>query len=181
MLEPFSEPGLTIDQEPRGDLPIHLRAADLHARFTEIGLPWGAYFKFTTVRNPWAKLVSLFAYEKAMHRLATNIPFHRWLVDPEGVVAPEYRMLRGDCYTLAFFACDAGGAELVDAVVPVERFNAELPGLLARLGIPAAMTIPRINVTEHDRYTSYYDSSTRRFVELKYGAEIERFGYRFGA
>jgi hypothetical protein len=43
----------------------------------------------------------------------------------------------------------------------------------------SATSLPRYNRSTREHYSKYYDDELRELVRMRFGAEIERFGYAF--
>ena len=66
-----------------------------------------------------------------------------------------------------------------DVVMRYERLQADLDGVLTRLGL-APIEIPRRNVTPtKGDYRSYYDDTSREAVGARFALDLDRFGYEF--
>ena len=157
MLDPYSRPGLTVDQEPPGSFRIHTTPRELPPH-----LLWSA-FTFTTVRNPWARLVSFYEWARARGQMRAR--FHRW-IEQRGpnaptVVCPPFDELAS-----------------VDVVVRLEHITEDLPEVLAHAGLPE-LPIEHVNATEHPSYRDYYDNRTRELVGMLYELDVDAFGYSF--
>jgi hypothetical protein len=147
---------------------------------------WNRYFKFSIVRNPWDRVVSLFSWE------ARNQPalkpakrfYHRL-----GVPFNEFRETRklfrefvaGDWTTNDRFYLIEG--ELcVDFVIRYESLGPDVDELCRRIGLPR-IELPHLKTglrqAEH-AYTHYYDDQARAIVADRHQNDIRLFGYAFG-
>jgi len=197
LLDPHSDIRGRPGDECSAQFPFynHLPPRELRPVFSERSWDWDSYFKFTLVRNPWARLVSLFEMIRRHEgeRLAGVLPwrdvrrdFATWLkgVDPGGNGAADGdgrpRVRRYGATTFDAWAGDGGGGEMVDAVLRLEDIEEELPALFSRMGLPAPRAVPRrargLYLRSHQRY---FDVESRDWVAARYAAEIERFDYRF--
>jgi hypothetical protein len=197
LLDPHSEirgrPGDQCD----ASFPFynHLPPVELRPIFEQRGWDWDAYFKFTLVRSPWPRLVSLFEMIRRHEgaRLAGVLPwrdvrsdFSAWLAevrpDGPGAAGPDGkpRVRRYGAWSYARWACDESGQELVDAVIRLEDIDRELPIALARAGLDPTVSIPRKARGLYLRsWRRYYDDATASLVADRWADDIERFGYRF--
>ena len=137
------------------------------------------YFKFSFVRNPWDKLVSVFYYRRLRYGLYTSIDFKqfikhnvkKWKVDTisnENANALQYNWL-----------CDFNGKLVTDFIGKIENFQEDFNTICDKIGIPRKQ-LPHKNATKHKHYTEYYDDETKQLVAEKYAKDIETFGYEFG-
>lgn len=195
MLDEFSD----VDESSLPALYTHTRPADLRKLCERLG--WNffdSYFKFTTTRNPWDRLVSVYEMIRREEEIrrggwrrripGARVPaFPKWLrtvrVDRRGGGAPWKRgalWRRYGTYSLSAFAADENGRELVDQVLRLEDLEEDLPRVFASLGVPRRDLIPRVGQTRERRdYRDYYDEGARERVGTLYAQDITRFGYRF--
>ncbi len=190
---------------------LHINACALKSYFEHedyankaVG-PWEEYYKFTTVRNPWKKMVSYYFFYRpdkdfnqflVMKRDSrvlnpdydTKSQFHHgfnvWLkhvMDGKGL--PHYD----------YFCCDHNNGELLlDDVFKIEEINEKLPPMLSRrMGIEIDK-VPRLNpdygiphqsttyANWKGDYYSLYDEESRDIVSMVYKSDIENFNYKFG-
>jgi hypothetical protein len=180
----------------------HMRPLEARTEFERLGWDYDAYFKFAFVRNPWTRLASLYqmihargrgrlaSLRKRLARVTRGHPspagFRRWVrtiqVEGSGGGGPEnQRWQVYGTYTARAYLGDDEGNELVDRVIRLEDIDRELPGLLAKLGVPVEprVAIPRVNVGGRGSYRLYYDPPTVELVARMYSEDIERFGYSF--
>jgi hypothetical protein len=151
-------------------------------------------FKFSFVRNPWARIVSEYRYRNYFHHrsfsdfVLNKLPQPGW-DDKYRHVMPQHDMLH-----------DRDGRLLVDFVGRFESLQADFDTVCERLGIDNP-ELPHRNPSnkrsrnlkrrfrnvlfrngeQHtSRYTDFYDDETRAAVNHLYQRDIETFGYRFG-
>jgi len=132
-----------------------------------------AYFKFTAVRNPWDKIVSLWWFPTRDG--SAKPPFKQWL--KQEVQAGTLHLHRLLPY------CKAGGQWVLDGFVRYERLLPDLERTLVQMGVrgntdnfPRAKTQYR---KDKAPYQEYYDKETREIVARLFEKDIERFGYTF--
>lgn len=156
------------------------------------------YFKFSFVRNPWDRLVSIYKHLNMHH-----------VCDFETFVM---RKLKGGMYRKRYwfvcpqyeYLCDDNGELVVDFVGRFERLASDFLRVGRKLDIANA-SLPHVNEgSAHGRlggspkqvlddllwrayrrhripvyadYKDYYDSETREFVGELYATDIAMFGY----
>ena len=167
------------------------------------------YFKFSFVRNPWARLVSeynfsykkkyafkefLFEhfpgptnddYQKPKDAYRHIIPQHKYLFDGEGNQLVDF--------IGRFENLDADFSEICRRVnlpqIPLPRKNSSIVGKnyierLKNLDLPfisrALKFVEKNFFDQIKHYTRFYDDESRRFVAEYYGMDIALFGYEFG-
>lgn len=163
----------------------HIRPVEMRTLFEDRFWPFEKYRKFVFVRNPWARLVSLYRHIARVDRSFT-CNFSTWVtsIEPDGVGGggAEYkRWRRYGTYSIKAFIDDDEGRSLVDDVIRLEDIDSVLLDLLHEIGIPNALQIPipRINVGSTYDHRKYYTPETSALVREKYSHDISRFGYTF--
>ncbi|WP_207063156.1 sulfotransferase family protein [Motiliproteus sp. SC1-56] len=152
------------------------------------------YFKFTFVRNPWARLVSEFRYRDYDKQMSFRdfvlggLPEECDYSDAYRHIAPQYD-----------FVYDESGKLLVDFVGKFENLQDDFKVVCEALAIQGS-TLPHANLSTRENslkervkkiiwrkkpsrryhYTEYYDAETREVVENMYAKDIATFGYAFG-
>ena len=139
-------------------------------------LPAGIYdglYKFAFVRNPWDRLVSLYA-QLIRDPNDPNLHRNRAANGFENFVRLEIQRNKSHQHT---FVCDGNGNLIMDFIGYFERLEEDFAKVCHRLGVNAAL--PKANPSKHDTYQSYYTPATREMVAEHYRRDIEMFGYDF--
>lgn len=172
-------PGLTrflrkFKLSPTFPMHMHVKANEVKAQLApEI---YNNYFKFAFVRNPWDWQVSLYEYgrqypghpqRKLMNSFQDFDEYLDWRVTQEKTLQKE-------------FVTDESGQLIVDYVGKFEHLEADFADVCHRVGLEVAL--PQFNKTKSRKsYTDYYSDRTRQLVQDHFQADIDMFGYRFGA
>lgn len=165
------------------------------------------YFKFSFVRNPWDRMVSLYKYLGWDER----VEFRTFLV--KKLKSEVWR----DNYWFAGpqsdFVCNEGGDVMVDFVGKFENLQTDFNRVCQELRLPPVQ-LPHINPSKNQKpkpgrnpkkgfdyarwlynnwrkpgfntissgrsYQDYYDDESRECVARLYRKDIELFGYQFG-
>jgi hypothetical protein len=190
LLEPYSDFSSTTYRQRTAENPFysHMRPVEARDCFNALNWNFSAYQKFVFIRNPWARMVSL--YE--MIRQNTGQPRNRadflaWLYTTDsgkhGGGGEDWKRWRKyGTYSIANYAGDDKGEMLVDKILKLECIQEDLPKYLADIGLPAAesLTIPHKNQrSKEDHYSRYYDKQAINFVQSNYSLDIELFDYKF--
>ncbi len=126
-------------------------------------------YKFTCVRNPWDRMVSLYFTPTQSPSQWDRKRF--WKIAASAPSAADFLRL------------EAGEADPfcnVDYVMRFENLANDFRAVCAALKIPPAK-LPQLNRSRRDHYSKYYDEELRELVRERFAAEIERFGYTFEA
>lgn len=163
----------------------HIRPVEMKGLFEERNWFFDDYVKFVVVRNPWARLASLYSHIKRVDRSFTT-DFSHWLatIEPGGVGgggAEHHRWRRYGAYSIENYIGDETGRPLVEHVLRLEDIDLALPRFMDQIGIPRAFDqqIPQINVGKLGDYRKWYKDLDIQIVEKKYHYDIERFNYTF--
>ena len=139
-------------------------------------------YKFSFVRNPWARVVSSYFFyknkdresttEEGRHKifLARTKSFEWWVRNMTALntAANQYpRMV------------DDNGDLSIDFIGKTENLEKDLNFILNTLSLESPK-IPELNSSNHNHYSSYYDAFTSNIVYQVCKIDIEKFGYNFG-
>ena len=161
-------------------LPVknHLTAKEVIARIGQN--KWNSAYKFTFVRNPWDKAVSLYEYRRKKDRtkIATRgILFSDWVKITYGeekdfsyynvkAFQPQVEWLK-----------DNQGNIAMDFVGKFESISEDFKQIAKAIGSDAEL--PHLNASKRVGYQSYYDNETRDIIAHWFREDIELFGYEF--
>jgi hypothetical protein len=122
-------------------------------------------FVFTTVRNPYDRLVSLYHHQKRHRYPGSNKPFKKYVLevaDFEDHAKPMCAYLDGD----------------VDFVLRYETLHDDYKELCERFNIKNKLRNDNKS-SGKKKYQTYYDEELQRFVYNKYREDFTRFGYSY--
>lgn len=154
----------------------HLLATQIRE---EVGAQrFGECYRFSFVRNPWERAVSQYAYMLQKKYLRDFVGMK------EDDDFPRYLSLIQERRHVQWmaqvdFLFDQSGECLVNFVGRFERLREDAAVVFEKVGVSCA-ELPHSRASTHRRYTEYYDPETKRIIEHFYGADIERFAYKFG-
>ena len=129
---------------------------------------WANCWKFGVVRNPWERMVSLYAFLRERELIESDVTFRSWLLDGSNAhkkAVPQ-----------SYWLCD-DGRQIVNTVFRFERLDSVRSALSAHLGQP--IRLGRYRKTAHGDYRGYYDGDMEAWVGEVHAEDIERFGYEF--
>lgn len=165
----------------------HMRPAEAREQFDRFGWDFGGYARFACVRNPWARLVSLYRHVERDHvssRGESLLPFEEWIrrlpvEDPDDPLRWRVEGTR----SLEHFVRNESGDLLVDRVLRTEDLDRDLAPYLRSLRVPVpegARPASR-NVTGAGRdYVRWYTDLLIELVAELFRYEIVHYGYEFG-
>jgi hypothetical protein len=150
-------------------------------------------YKFSFVRNPWARLVSEYRYRNFLSHRSFKDFVMKKLPPPNR--DEKYRHIMPQTEMLY----DETGRLLVDFVGKFETLQQDFDQVCQQLGFDESI-LPHVNSSdkksrelrrifrnllyrngenELSRYVDFYDTETQKFVNDLYRADIENFGYSF--
>jgi len=157
---------------------LRLGVTDYHCNAEEAKylLPteiWNGCFKFSFVRNPWAREVSNYHFILGN----SNNPHHDFVKDMGSFDAylHEYLPIRK---SLQYdYLSNSEGKILVDYIGKIESVDKDFRHVVELLGIENNMH--KINTSKHEDYRQYYSDKTAELVSEIFQKDIEAFGYDF--
>ncbi len=169
------------------DNPFYPHMPPLEAKpiFEQLGWPFADYLRFVFVRNPWARLVSLYEH---IHRLDPGAAsFEKWLlsIKPFGTGGggeETARWQRYGAYSIEHFIKDDAGNVLVDKVLRLEDIDEQFIPFLRAMNLPInqGASIFKKNVRDTNRsYRHYYNDTTAQYVADIYRYDIINYDYQF--
>jgi hypothetical protein len=151
------------------------KAPNPRSRLTVTREQYDSYFKFTIVRNPWARAFSWYAnvLRDERHRLrycaGEDVPFGDFMKMHAG-----HGPLRPQVYWLKAF----DGSIPLDYIARFENLSADMDEIFSRLNV-AGMSLPHELRGPVRDYRVHYDDETNAIIERVYKDDIETFGYAF--
>ena len=124
-------------------------------------------FKFTCVRNPWDRMISLY-FSPSRGRRQWDRKLFKKLLSNTLSVADHLRLEKND----------ADPFSNVDRVMRFEALATDFRSVCNELAIPWA-PLPIYNRSSCEHYSRYFDDELRESVRQQFAPEIERFGYTF--
>lgn len=151
------------------------REPNPHNKLTVTQAQYSNYFKFTFVRNPWARAYSWYknvmsdAKHRRGYRIPSDLSFNAFLRRFAG-----RGMLRPQLYWITGF----DGSIPLDYIGRFESLKKDFEEICRFLGIPL-LTLPHTLKGETGDYHEHYDQDSIDLVSSFYACDIERFGYSF--
>jgi hypothetical protein len=152
-------------RNPKYKIKKHSTLAEYNAALGEV--QFGDLYKFTCVRNPWDRMVSLY-FTPTQDIGAWDRKKFRKVISKAVPVADYLRLDKGE----------KDPFDNVDYIMRFENLTDDFRTVCGTLGI-SPMTLPQYNRSSREHYSKYYDDELRELVRARFAAEIERFGYIF--
>jgi len=127
------------------------------------------YFKFTFIRNPWDRLVSLYFYHKRIRHLQDTTTFNEWVLShkiPAYLLTPQLDYITNN-----------KGSTVVDFIGRFENLEKDWTYIAKKIG--TNMKLIPANITKRKHYSLYYTEETKKIVTEIFKKDIEAFGYKF--
>jgi len=191
LLAPYSDIRSVHSSRTSRKVPFyhHMPASEAKQVFDANHWNWFDYHRFCIVRNPFARIVSLYhhylnmrsriapdlaptARLKAMvkYKLQPRLSFSDYVLRPD--------KMRKIAMPLEEFIHDVDGTCLLDDIIRFETIAEDLPRYLEGMGIYITpQQIPLMGSSDVRSYREYYNEATESFVRELYQYEIQRFGY----
>jgi hypothetical protein len=155
-----------------------------HPKHSTILEQCGNNFSFAVVRNPWDRMVSWYFYLKvvamregsgwlALNNVTTeNFPkFEDWLVNLHTYKNPDGYWFTG--LTNQHEWLDVP----IDLLIRYETLASEFVKIQDI--VKCYRPLPFLYVSGHSNYQSYYNNTTRKFVEQQFAQDIDLYKYTF--
>tara|TARA_X000001036_G_scaffold440125_1_gene494672 strand:- start:9970 stop:10554 length:585 start_codon:yes stop_codon:yes gene_type:complete len=136
------------------------------------------YFKFTTVRNPFDRLVSNYFYRverlKDPKIIDTNMSFSEWVTGEKGYSFKDTMVKR----TMHSWISDDKGNLLMDYIIRFENLQDGFSEVCNKLGLPN-YKLPHTFKTNHKNYKKYYSPTAIECINEYYKKDLESFNYSY--
>lgn len=160
------------------DVLQHNTARELKSKINHDAL-WGAYTKFSVVRNPFSKAVSEYHWYL---RYGPYCTFKEWVTSLENRIAINRRINMaeiGHNMSQHSFLFDEHKNLMVDCVIKFENLDKEFNDFLVGQDIVAKL--PPVSMTKSkmllEDFRDYYDAVTTEIVESIYREDLSVFSY----
>jgi hypothetical protein len=145
------------------------------------------YFKFTVVRNPWDIVASNYHYSKMEKSYwHSSDGTTKWGIHPDydtvsKIGFGEYVHLVVKNKLNHRFATTPQVHWIdgvIDYFIRFENLNSDFSKACDQIGLPK-ISLSKVNSSNHDHYSTYYDKTSEKLVAAYYKQDIERFDYSF--
>ena len=140
---------------------------------------WDDAYTFATVRNPFARVVSIYYYRVRTDQggmADRHLNINEWVQQTFAEKNPRYW---ADVPLLApavDWLCD-GDDLIVEHIARLEDLPTEWPRICARLGVSRDLHVFNNNL--HPPYRAVLNGASRATIERYFAADLDRFAYQF--
>jgi len=161
---------------------IASRAKEIYAEY------WDDYFKFSFIRNPWDRMVSMLKYGNHYGVCISkdkDIDISRYIKNYGYPITVEYDnrfSKREDNITESHLPHAVYGNILdedLNFIGKFENLNNDVAFLKSRLNIDNTFNYKAEKSPKRSQYKNYYTSDSRQLIEDLYRRDIEKFNYQF--
>ena len=148
----------------------------IHDRRTNFRQAYDTYFKFTIVRNPWARVFSWYqnVMRDELHQQRFNLDktctFQDFLNSQIGQFEIKPQL---------YWILDKKKQNPLNFVGRFEKLKTDFEFVATRIGLKD-FTLPSLILGSGERYTQHYDTKMRDLVFKFYREEINRFNFEYG-
>jgi len=150
------------------DCRPHIKAPQLKKTMNDSGLDWENFHSFTSVRNPWDRMVSRYEYGHKNEKSTYN----KHVSNSDNFDEFLFSLHEATEATFEDAAFDSRGNYLFDDIIKVENLEDDLNRITKKIGI-VSVHIPHKNENPRRKsITEYYSESSKEFVREEYSFEI---------
>ncbi len=170
-------------------LPKHYDAFQYRRLFDEIDVDWEPLRKLVSIRNPWARAVSTYKWDKTRGR-KFDVKCNPQAFEDFLMTFQRFGRIPLEHFT-GVYGGDYAGANFT--VVRLEDFAAQLPAIWQDLGLPKrppkAVPIANRRITKANQplgpantpnYVAWYTDLSRDFIQSLFREDIRVGRYEFG-
>ena len=143
---------------------------------------FNTFFKFASVRNPWARAVSLFFRQDAQYagRREKNMTFEKFcdqhIYASDTCTFPTLHKNQID------WLCDENGQIIMDYVFKLEDMEIAIPEIKQRTDGRVVLRNRKDNKNPHspaDNYQNIYSEKSKKIIATRFAKDIDHFKYIF--
>jgi len=145
----------------------------------DVPMQWDSCFRFSFVRNPWDRVVSLYFFKKMREgekypfkndqdkKRIANMTFEEWII----------RVLQNRHIKNQYDYITVNNKVVTDFIGRFEAIQSDFKNLCDKLEYRAIL--PHVCKSKHDHYSKYYSKHTKELVADFFRKDINYFGYSF--
>lgn len=150
----------------------------MHLSYYQSRFPrqYDTYYKFTFVRNPWDRVVSLYNRREGI-QCRGHMTFEQF-VDNIQLCTDTCTQQGLKPVRNQYDFCHINNIQHVDYIGRFENIQRDYDKICDTVGIPRER-LPHANKTSDRHYSTYYNDDTRQIIGQKFAIDIDRFGYKY--
>ncbi len=137
---------------------------------------YNTYYKFTFVRNTWARMYSWYANIMKDPTMRSSYGIHG---EDYGFEAFLKEKIVHHTFSQLYFITNHKGEIPMDFIGRFENLQNDFDKVCERLKIEDS-TLPKLLVRKYDHYTKNYSDTSKELVYQLYREEIDYFDFKFG-
>jgi hypothetical protein len=139
---------------------------------------WKSYFKFSFVRNPWSRRLSIYLKRRKEVEGLKKIAFLDSNLCFNSYIFAKYGIGMGKTNTQDEFITDESGNVILDYVGRFENLKDDFGTICKKIGVDGEFG-SRYDSTGVNNYKKYYTKFSKKLIENRENYIIEKFNYRF--
>ena len=143
---------------------------------------WQSYFKFTSIRNPWDRVVSQWAIDKHWYGDKFQKTFKEFVKYPQGFPLQPQLWFLSEPDKIKYNDIIKYVEDNIDYIIRFENLHNDFSKVCELVGAPNHNLPQKYHsqdVRKSRPYQEYYDTETKDIVSRIYDIDIEYFGYEF--
>jgi len=139
---------------------------------------WSSYFKFSFVRNPWDRTVSMyFKNRKESPKIVKKI-WAKNRVIFNALMIIKYKVMNMHAHQQVESLESGGGSIELDFIGKFENIDEDFETVCDIIGVKSKLNATH-DSTDRKEYRKYYNNVTRQIIQDKKNEDITEFGYTF--
>jgi len=148
----------------------HLNSLEIRKRIEN----YDDFFKFTFVRNPWDRAVSLSLFHTAEKQLDKDMSKKRF----QKILTTRMENSPGWFLNQVNYITNEDGEIIIDYIGRFENLEQDFKKIAEKIGVDK--TLEKRMKLNRRKYEDYYNDETKEIIAEKYSDDIDYFGYKFG-
>ena len=185
MLYPFLDEKVVAFPKTTKNTPFypHMTPSELIEAFENFGYDYRKYNFFATVRNPWARVYSLYKMAKRMNKLQKNCTFNQFvnIFYSKNSLNVKTKNKWFD-HGLINYKTFIQNNKLKVKIFKIETEKNNFLNSLISIDVPLNLNhnFPKINVaTSVNEYIEYFDQEAFEIIKNFYESDIRIYNYKF--